>query len=481
MGEESRMTTDFKPYPHYKDSGLPWLEKIPEHWEIKRGKAILNRIDLRSDSGNEELLTVSANRGVIPRRSATVTMFKAESYAGYKLCWPGDLVINSLWAWASGLGVSKYHGIVSSAYGVYRVKSESEINPNYLHFLVKSTPFQWELQVRSKGVWTSRLQLTDESFLNAPYLIPPLAEQNAIVRYLDYMDRRIKRYIIAKKKLIKLLTEQKQAIIHQAVTRGLDPNVRLKPSGVEWLGDIPEHWECLPLKRWVSTKITDGPHETPELFDDGIPFMSAESIANGFFDFNHKRGYINIKTHQYFCKKCHPQKYDIFMCKSGATTGKVAMVETDQEFSVWSPLALIRVNPNRTSPRLMLLILQSYYIQKQVENSWSFGTQQNLSMTSMERIKVALPHIEEQISLLSEIENIINPINDLVKHIKNEIELIIEFRTRLIADVVTGMLDVREAAAQLPDRTEAFELEEPLDDKEITEAEVEEVLEEEEV
>ena len=246
-----------KPYPAYKDSGIPWLVNVPAHWEIQRGKILFDCIDIRSSTGNEELLTVSADRGVIPRKSATVTMFKAESYEGYKLCWPGDLVINSLWAWAKGLGVSKFHGIVSSAYGVYRLKPIIQGNFGYYHELVRSSPFQWELQVRSKGVWTSRLQLTDDSFLNAPFPIPPLLEQNTIVRYLGYMDRRIRRYINAKRKLIALLNEQKQAIIHQAVTRGLDPNVRLKPSEVEWLGDIPEHWEVRRLRNIVRMLVAD--------------------------------------------------------------------------------------------------------------------------------------------------------------------------------------------------------------------------------
>jgi type I restriction enzyme, S subunit len=162
-----------KPYTVYKDSGVSWLGEVPEHWAVKRGKAIFRCIDIRSSKGEEELLTVSSDRGVVPRSSATVTMFKAESYVGYKLCWPGDLVINSLWAWARGLGVSRYHGIVSSAYGVYRLRPKFEAYSEFVHQLVRSNPFQWELQVRSKGIWISRLQMTDESFLGAPFPLPP--------------------------------------------------------------------------------------------------------------------------------------------------------------------------------------------------------------------------------------------------------------------------------------------------------------------
>src|SRR5437667_2949580 len=139
-------------------------------------------------------------------------MFKAESYVGYKLCWSGDLVINSLWAWARGLGVSRHHGIVSSAYGVYRLRPPYTDYSAYIHELVRSAPFNWELQVRSKGIWISRLQLTDEAFLGAPFPVPPAQEQSATVRFVGYADRHIRHYIRAKRQLIKLLNEQKQAI-----------------------------------------------------------------------------------------------------------------------------------------------------------------------------------------------------------------------------------------------------------------------------
>ena len=237
------MIADLKPYDEYKDSGLPWLGQVPSHWETKRAKSVLFAIDKRSETGQEELLTVSSAHGVIPRRGATVTMFKAKTYKGYKLCWPDDLVINSLWAWGGGLGVARHHGIISTAYGVYRIRHTAEYHPGYLHALVRSRPFNWELVMRSKGIWISRLQLTDDSFLNAPIPIFPPDEQELIVRFLDWASVRLEKAIRAKRRVIALLEEQKQAIIHRAVTRGLDDTVPLKPSGLDWLGDIPEGWD----------------------------------------------------------------------------------------------------------------------------------------------------------------------------------------------------------------------------------------------
>ena len=271
------------PYPGYKASGVEWLGDVPDNWDVQRGKALLVPVDTRSITGSEELLTVSAQHGVVPRESASVTMFKAESYVGYKLCWPGDLVINSLWAWACGLGISQCHGIVSSAYGVYRPLPTA--HARFIHLLVRSVPFQWELQVRSKGIWVSRLQLTDQAFLGAPFPLPPLAEQAAIVRYLDHVDRRVRRYVGAKEKLIGLLEEEKQAVINQAVTRGLDPNVRLKASGVEWLGDVPKHWGMQRLKQVsvVQTGITLGKnYGDTELIER--PYLRVANVQKGHLD-----------------------------------------------------------------------------------------------------------------------------------------------------------------------------------------------------
>lgn len=167
------MIAELRPYSECKDSGLPWLGQVPRHWVIKRSKSLLLAIDQRSDKGMEELLTVSSVHGVIPRRTAAVTMCEAESYVGHKLCWPGDLVLNSLWAWGGGLGVSRHHGIVNTACSVYRSRPSVDINVRFLHELVRSSAFQWELQVRSKGVWISRFQLTDAAFFDAPIPLPP--------------------------------------------------------------------------------------------------------------------------------------------------------------------------------------------------------------------------------------------------------------------------------------------------------------------
>ena len=209
-------------YPAYRDSGLPWLRDVPVHWRIERGKWLFRCINVRSTTGTEELLTVSSDRGVVPRSSVDVTMFKALSYIGHKLCWPGDLVINSLWAWSRGLGVSPLHGIISTAYGVYRLRNPARISSEYIHELVRSPAFKWELRVRSKGIWISRLQLTDGAFFTAPFPVPPLREQQAIVDAVRETSTETDVRIERSQRQIALLEEYRTRLIADVVTGKLD-------------------------------------------------------------------------------------------------------------------------------------------------------------------------------------------------------------------------------------------------------------------
>ena len=461
------MIADLKPYPAMKDSGVPWLGEVPEHWGVRRGKNIFRCVDVRSETGREELLTVSSERGVIPRRSTTVTMFKAESYVGHKLCWPGDLVINSLWAWARGLGVSRYQGIVSTAYGVYRPLAEANVESRFIHELVRSTPFHWELQVRSKGVWTSRLQLTDESFLGAPFPLPPPYEQSTIVRYLDYMDRRIRKYIRAKQKLIKLLEEQKQAIIHRAVTRGLDPNVRLKPSGVEWLGDVPEHWEVRKLGH-IAVSFRTGPfgsilHQS-DYVEGGTPVINPTHMSHGWIVEDTRCSVPATVADRLINYRL--EQYDLIFSRRGEL-GRCALVR-DREVGWLCGTGSIRVRVayNNIEPEYLIQSLQVGWIGEYLSLFSVGATMDSLNTGILKGVPVLVPPINEQRAILMRISGESSRIDSASAAARREIALLREYRTRLISDVVTGKLDVREVAARLPNEADEPE---PLDEIEAVE------------
>jgi type I restriction enzyme S subunit len=298
---------------------------------------------------------------------------------------------------------------------------------------------------RSTGIRSSRLRLYPEKFLDIPIVCPPREEQEAIAQYLTSNAALVARFIRDKRRQIELLTQQTGITLEQLVTSGTTSSDTVKDTSV---GTLPSHWDLLPLKRCVSTPITDGPHETPTLLDQGIDFMSAESMVDGKLDFSRRRGYISREDHERFSRKCRPQREDIFMCKSGATTGKLAVVETDQEFSVWSPLALIRADRARVLPRFLYLALQAKYVQRQVQDIWSYGTQPNLGMGAMERLLIALPPSEEQVRVIEAAEDKVLLGKAAKELLGGQIKLIREFQTRLIADVVTGKLDVRQVPIQ---------------------------------
>jgi type I restriction enzyme, S subunit len=461
------MIAGLKPYPEYKETGLPWLGRVPSHWEITRAKSIFQRIDERSRTGKEELLTVSSVRGIVPRKTATVTMFKAESYVGYKLCWPDDLVINSLWAWAGGLGISRHYGIISSAYGVYRIRQNAAMIPAFVHEVVRSSSFNWELNVRSKGVWVSRLQLTDISFLDAPIYIPSLPEQRAIVRFLDWANGRLERAIRAKRKVIALLNEQKQAIIHRAVTRGLDPSVPLKPSGIPWLGDIPQHWDVRRIKyllREVDERSTTGSepllslrmHHGLVLFAEHFsrPPQAATLV-----------GFKIVRPGQFVVNRMQAGNGVIY---ASTLTGLVS-----PDYAVFDPIGDANLE-------FLGELFRSRKVRAKFRaESKGLGTGTSgflrLYNDRLGAIHIALPTVGEQHSILDELARELLGVNTTITRLEREIALLREYRTRLVSDVVTGKLDAREAAARLPDEAVSNMEEEIADVNDETEAPDEEI------
>lgn len=446
---------NLKPYPATKDSGVPWLREMPAHWEIRRLKYLLRERDVRSAAGTEQLLRVSQFTGVTERRRADggdEPDTRAESLVGYKLVKPKDLVVNIMLAWNGSMGVSRFSGIASPAYCVYRFSASAL--PWYFHHLLRSPAYKARIKAVSTGVVESRLRLYSDDLFRLQGLLPPLPEQAAIVRFLDHADRRIRRYIRAKQKLIKLLEEQKQAIIQRTVSRGVDPNVRLKRSGVEWLGDVPEHWEILTLRRVISRAV-DGPHHSPNYLDSGIPFLSARNIKVDHWSLDDAK-FISEEDYAEFSKRITPEVGDVLYTKGG-TTGVARVVDLPYRFQVWVHVAVLKPKRHKVVPNYLALLLNSPRCYEQAQLFTRGATNQDLGLGRMKGIVFALPPLSEQETLLAAVEKETQNLRMAVDDARREIELLREYRTRLIADVVTGKLDVREAAGRLPDEIEELE------------------------
>jgi len=208
-----------------------------------------------------------------------------------------------------------------------------------------------------------------------------------------------------------------------------------------WLGMLPNSWTTKKIKHIVCTKVTDGPHTTPELLFDGVPFVSAEAVKDNRIDLEHKRGYISVEDHLQFCKKCKPQKHDIFMIKSGATTGKIAYVDIDDEFSIWSPLALIRSKAGIYYQRYVYYSMLSSYFTQQVEISWNYGTQQNIGMGIIENLHLFTCNYDDQVKIANFLDVKTKTIRMQIKKIEKMIELLKEKKEVLIIKAVTKGLN----------------------------------------
>jgi type I restriction enzyme S subunit len=213
-----------------------------------------------------------------------------------------------------------------------------------------------------------------------------------------------------------------------------------KDSEVYWVEKIPYAWKILHLKNCVSTKITDGPHVTPVFLDDGVPFLSAEAVQDGGFNFDSKRGFISADDDNIYSVKCKPRRNDIFIVKSGSTTGKIGYVATDKNFNIWSPLALIRSGKN-FHPRYIFHFLSSSFFQKQVQISWSFGTQPNIGMGVIEGLQVIVPPLPEQNTIAAYLDTKTAQIDRKIDLLTQKATQYGKLKQSLINETVTRGLD----------------------------------------
>ena len=211
-----------RPYLSYKPSGLQWLGDVPGHWEVAAAKWYFREVDDRSQTGSEELMSVSHITGVTPRSEKNVTMFKAESNVGYKLCSPGDVVINTMWAWMAALGIARQTGIVSPSYAVYRPHCSSRLQGDYADLLLRTSVYKSEYICRSTGIRSSRLRLYPEDFLSMKVLCPPPDEQDCIVEFVSSQSIMVQRSIHGARRQITLLREYRTRLIADVVTGKLD-------------------------------------------------------------------------------------------------------------------------------------------------------------------------------------------------------------------------------------------------------------------
>ena len=404
-------------YAEYCVSQAEWLSVLPSHWECKKIGSLFTERKVKVSDKDYAPLSVT-KMGILPQLEHAA---KTNDGDNRKLVCAGDFVINSRSDRKGSCGVSDLDGSVSLINLV--LTPRGQWNHRYVHYLLRSQPFSEEYYRNGRGIvadlWTTRYSEMKSILLP----IPARDEQDQIVRFLDWKVSSINKLMNIKRKEIAELNESL--------------NTKLR----DVLLSVPNVKE-VPLKRICSVPMTDGPHETPTFVDSGIPFVSAEASHDGRIHLDECRGFITREQHEVYCQKVRPHKNDIFIVKSGSTTGKTVMVDFDEEFSIWSPLALVRCN-NLAIPRYVFFYCTSVMFQKQVRDNWSFGTQPNIGMGVLENLRLPLPEIEEQRAIVDTLDAYWSKVLQVKCNLKKQIEELQSLKTRIIADAVTGKIDVR--------------------------------------
>lgn len=463
------MITGLKHYTAIKDSGVHWLGDVPEHWSATRLRnaadmrvsnidkiakdgelpvRLCNYVDVYKNDRITERLTFMAGTAT-PDEIRRFTLRIGDVLITKDSETWDDIGVPALVDYEAPDLVSGYH------LALLRPRADRLLGAYLLRAL--QSPARYQFYVEANGV--TRYGLSHDAIKSALIPLPPLDEQAAIVRFLDHADRRIRRYVAAKTKLIKLLEEQKQAIIHRAVTRGLDPDVRLKPSGVEWLGDIPEHWRVVRLGR--TAKVFNGTTPSrmqPAYWDAGtIPWLASGKVND--YAVRSASEFVTERALRESSISLVPKGAVIIgLVGQGKTRGKSAILEIDA--CINQNLAAIVPNGLLSGPYLHHFLTAFYKVLREYGRG---GNQEALNCEIVGNIRVAVPPLVEQLAICESVSVGLSGVLVTEERIRQEIALLREYRTRLIADVVTGKLDVREVAAGLPDEVDDVDAIEELD------------------
>jgi Restriction endonuclease S subunits len=450
-----------KPYPKYRDSGVPWLGDVPEHWEIRK----LGQIGFfysglsgkkGADFGQENhplnkpyipFTNIFKNRYINSQEIQYVVIETSERQNKVQ---KGDLFF--LMSSENYEDLGKCALLLSDVNEMYlnsfckgfRI-TESDTSSIFLNYQLSSKIFKFLISKEGNGF--TRINLKQYRLRACPVLLPPLDEQQQIARYLDWKTAQINKFIRNKRRLIQLLKEQKQNIINQAVTKGINPNVEMKDSGVEWLGQIPAHWEVRRLKHCICGKLKYGANASGTDYSSEYPryIRITDFNSDGYLDEKNKLS-LNIDRFEEYLL----EEGDLLFARSGATVGKVFQCKKLEEPSCFAGY-LIKAKPdeNVVTSNFLYLYTQSLVFDRWKTSIFSKATIENIGADKYSQLLVVIPALQEQDEIVKFIEKETSLIDKTISRTEREIELIQEYRSRIVSDVVTGKLDVR--GIEIPD------------------------------
>lgn len=418
-------------YDKYKDSGIAWIGKIPEHWEVKFIKSIFVENKEICNDKRLTLLSLSQYTGIKPKSETDIaTSHIAESYEGYKLVKKGQFVMNIMLAWNGSYAVSNYEGMISPAYCVFDFRGKSI--KQYYHYLLRLSGYSEAFKTRSKGIIDSRLRLYPESFYKFSTIIPPLAEQQAIADYLDRRCSEIDELIALQEEMITKLQSYKQSVITEAVTRGLDKNVPLKDSDIDWIGKIPEHWSRNKIVRLFSIigSGTTPKSNKEDNYIGSINWIQSGDINGGYIE-NCKNTISKTVLKEYSALKIYKAPF-IIVAMYGASVGNISISKIDGCVNQ----ACCVMNDTEQNFRYLfysIISVKNYLIYKA-----EGGGQPNISQDKIKNTWLPIPPLAEQQAIADYLDQRCSEIDELIALKQQKIEKLKEYKKSLIFECVTG-------------------------------------------
>ncbi|HFG1889945.1 TPA: restriction endonuclease subunit S [Vibrio cholerae] len=424
-------------YEAYKDSQVQWIGDIPANWYLEKAKWLFYKAD-RKPLVDDDIVTCFRDGQVTLRKNRRTEGFtNALKEHGYQRICKGDLVIHAMDAFAGAIGVSDSDGKSTPVYAACVPRKKGEVNSYYYAYYMRDLALSGFIVSLAKGIRERSTDFRFNDFAELLLPFPDYEEQIRIANFLDKKTEQIDEAIAIKEKQISLLKERKQIIIQQAVTQGLDPNVPMKDTGVDWIGKIPAHWEVLPLTKY-STRV-DYRGKTPEKVELGRFLLTAKNIKNGYIDYDASKEYIREEQYEKVMSRGKPRIGDLLFTTE-APLGSTALVD-DTSVAIAQRLILFRLS-RRFVSGYVNLYMQTTMFQKLLQKLGTGSTALGIKASKFCFLKLVTPPEKEQLSIFQFSEKVSYETNSAIAVLQQQIDKLKEYKTTLINSAVTGKIKI---------------------------------------
>lgn len=428
------------------DSGIGWIGKIPTHWQIRKfrycGTIPNGQVDPRLPEFRDQILVAPNHiKSGTGRLLGTATAEEQGAESGKYLFRAGDVLYSKIRPELAKVCLIDFPGLCSA--DMYPISPNRDLYPGFLAYQMICIGFTESVVLASARVAMPKVNRDELGGISL--VIPPRPEQKTISTFLDRKTAQIDTLIAKKQRLIELLQEKRQALISRAVTKGLDPNVPMKDSGVEWLGEIPTHWTVLRLKQ-LCFVLQDGTHLPPPRTDSGFPLLSVRNIVDGRFVNLPDDSMISEEDFRELTKTVRPQVGDVLLAIVGATMGKVAIVEEMPPFAIQRSLGIFRTAPRLMNPEYLGYWLRGWFFQRLLWENTGYSAQPGIYLGALADFPATVPPLDEQQQLVESLNDSVGRIDRASEKLRVQITKLQEYRQTLISAAVTGKIDVRKEA-----------------------------------